>query len=146
VQKDESVRSEALELAIGALEHRDRSAAELRDRLHRRGIPAAECEDALAALTRSGLVDDDRFASTRAAALASRGYGNAAIDADLEERGLARELRQRALGGLEPEPERARALVERRGPGARTARYLVSRGFDAEVVRSACEKPFASDL
>jgi SOS response regulatory protein OraA/RecX len=138
--------SEALRLATRALVHRDRSVAELRDRLDRSGVPPAERDEALATLERSGVIDDERFASTRAASLVERGYGNAAIAADLDRRGIGAELRERALELLQPELERARAIVERRGPGARTARYLAARGFDTEVVQAAAGGVFASDL
>jgi regulatory protein len=137
--------SDALEAALRALEHRDRSATELRDRLSRRGFDAEECEQALERLTDSGLVDDARFACARATALVTRGYGDAAVDADLAGRGIAAELRERALAELEPEAERARAVVERRGAGPRTARYLVSRGFGAEAVEAASSGLFAPE-
>lgn len=137
--------SEALELATRALVHRDRSIAELRDRLDRRGVTPGEREEALATLERAGVVDDERFACTRAAALAERGYGNAAIAADLERRGIGAELRERALALLLPESARAKNVVERRGGGPRTARYLVARGFDPEVVQAASGAAFAPD-
>jgi SOS response regulatory protein OraA/RecX len=145
VPKRQPGGSEALELAARALVHRDRSIAELRERLDRRGVPASERDEALATLGRSGVLDDERFASARAAALAERGYGDAAIAADLERRGIGIELQERALGLLEPEAERARTVVERRGGGPRTARYLVARGFGAEVVEAACGVAFAPD-
>ena len=84
------------------------------------------------ALTRAGLVDDERFARGRAAALAARGWGDAAIRADLEARGVAGELVEDAVSALDPEPERAARVAERRGGGARTARYLAARGFDPD--------------
>ena len=72
-------------------------------------------------LERAGLVDDARVAATRAESLAERGFGDAAIRYDLEREGIAGDLIEEALGGLEPEPERARALMERRGDGGRRA-------------------------
>ena len=79
--------------------------------------PGGAAADALAALESAGLVDDLRVASTRAESLADRGYGDAAIRADLEQRGIDAELVATALAALAPEPERARAVVERRGVG-----------------------------
>lgn len=143
--KRELEGSEALRLATRALVHRDRSMTELRDRLDRRGVAPRERDEALDTLERTGVVDDERFASTRAAALAERGYGNAAIADDLERRGIGAELRERALGGLVSESERARTVVERRGCGPRTARYLAARGFDPEVVQAASGAAFAPD-
>ena len=77
------------------------------------------------------------MAATRAQALAGRGFGDAAIRYDLEHEGVAGELVEQALAGLEPERERAKALVERRGAEAKTARWLAGKGFDASSVEDA---------
>ncbi len=95
-----------------------------------------EREEALDALERSGLVDDDRFAHSRAAHLAARGYGNAFIDDDLDRRGIDAALREQAVLQLSPEAERAREIVERRGRSPRTARYLAGRGFSADTLEA----------
>jgi SOS response regulatory protein OraA/RecX len=90
-------------------------------------------------------VDDARFAANRAAALAERGYGDAAIRADLERKGVPAEVVEDAVGALEAELERAARIVERRGPGARTARYLAGKGFGEETVEAASGGAFAPD-
>src|SRR5205823_5013727 len=122
-------RADALARAARALRPRDRSRRSLDDRLAHAGVPAATREEALGTLERVGLVDDARMAAQRAEGLAARGYGDAAIRHDLEREGLAGGLVEEALTGLAPERERARALVERRGAVARTARWLAGRGF-----------------
>ena len=128
-------RSEdAVEQALRALRHRDRSAAELDVRLERRGVGEAEREQALATLERVGYVDDDRFARTRAEQLAARGSGDALIRHDLEGRGLAVEHIEAALATLEPERDRAAVIAARRGRSLKTARYLASRGFDPDML------------
>jgi regulatory protein len=127
-------RDDAVETALRALRFRDRSAAELDARLARRGVEATEREQALETLERVGYVDDARFARSRAAALAERGSGDALIRHDLEERGVTAEHVEAALAELEPERERARALVAKRGSGPKTARFLAARGFDEETV------------
>ena len=81
-----------------------------------------------------GLVDDARFAGERSRVLAERGKGDAAIRFELERAGVGTAEIEAALGGLEPERERAAALVERRGATPATARLLAGRGFDEEVV------------
>jgi hypothetical protein len=60
---------------------------------------------------------------------------------------LRRELRrdEALLAGLEPEPERATRLIERRGAGPRTARYLAARGFGEEAVEAALGAGFGQD-
>ncbi len=92
-----------------------------------------------------GFVDDARLAVRRAEALAERGYGDAAIRFDLEREGLAGQLVETALAGLEPELERARALVERHGPDLRMARRLAAKGFDAATVEEALGGRFADE-
>jgi regulatory protein len=126
--------TDAFETAVRALRAADRSAAELAQRLERRGVGEAEREQALERLERLGYVDDGRVARRRAEQLAGRGSGDALIRDDLERRGIAAELVEEALAGLEPERERASRIVAERGPGARTARYLASRGFGEDAV------------
>lgn len=136
-EQADAVEQAPLDLAIRALRHRDRSAAELDARLAERGVVAEEREQALETLERIGYVDDERFARTRAEQLAARGSGDALIRHDLESRGLAAERVEAALEALEPERERALRIVERRGSGPRTARYLASRGFGADALEAA---------
>ncbi len=130
-------RAEALGVAVRALSHRDLSRRRIEERLVRRGTRADVRSEAIAALERAGVVDDARFAASRAQSLAGRGYGDAAIRFDLEREGMARELVAEALAGLEPEPERAKQLVAARGADIRTARWLSSRGFAATSVEDA---------
>ena len=127
----------ALAVATRALARRDFSERGLRERLRRAGVTAAEAEDALEALLQAGLVNDGRFALSRAQSLADRGKGNAAIRYDLEQQGLAAEEVEAALASLEPERERAERVIERRGGGPATARLLAGRGFAEEAVEAA---------
>ena len=127
-------RDDAVETALRALRFRDRSAAELQERLERRGVGEQARADALETLERVGYVDDGRYAQTRAAQLAARGSGNAFIRHDLEERGVSAAHVEAALAELEPERERAERLVAARGASPKTARYLAARGFDEETV------------
>jgi SOS response regulatory protein OraA/RecX len=138
-------RAEALAVAGRALRRQDLSARSIADRLGRASVAPAAVEESLAVLSRAGLVDDARFASTRAGSLAERGYGDTAIRYDLERHGVDPELIQRAIEGLESEGERARRLVERRGPGAKTARYLASKGFGEGALEAAAGGDFAPD-
>ncbi len=119
-------RHRAREAALRALERRDLAAADLDARLERRGVRAADRADVVQALQVAGLVDDRRFAASRAAQLAERGLGDGAVADDLRARGLDDDLVREAVAGLEPESERARRLVEQRGLSPRTLR--VARG------------------
>jgi len=109
--------------ALRALRAADRSRAELDARLERRGIDAGERQRTLDELERLGYVDDERTAALRAERLAARGYGDAYIRADLENRGLSA---QEALAGIEREAERVARFAEK-GPA-----WLARRGFALE--------------
>jgi SOS response regulatory protein OraA/RecX len=135
-------RAEALAVAGRALRARDMSRARLAARLEDAAVAPAAAEVSIRVLEASGAIDDERFAQTRAESLATRGYGDAAIRHDLESQGIAHDVVGWAMDALEPEPERARHLVERRGPGARTARYLAAKGFAQE----SCEAALRPDL
>jgi len=127
---------DAVETALRALRHHDRSAAELDARLEQRGVGAAERERVLETLERIGYVNDERVARTRAEQLASRGSGDALIRDDLERRGLGTDAVASALEALEPERTRVARIVERRGRSVKTARYLASRGFGEDAVHA----------
>jgi len=70
----------------------------------------------------------------RARVLAERGKGDAAIRFELERAGVGMAELEAALASLDPEHERAAALVARRGATPATARLLAGRGFDEELV------------
>jgi SOS response regulatory protein OraA/RecX len=131
-------RSGALAVAARALRTRDLSRERLRRRLDRAAVTPAAQEEALGTLERAGLVDDGRVAAGRAAALAARGYGDAAIRDDLERRQeLDPATIEVALSVLEPEAERAARVVERRGSSLKTARLLAGRGFSPDSLEAA---------
>jgi SOS response regulatory protein OraA/RecX len=88
----------------------------------------------IAALRRTGLVDDERFAQTRAASLASRDAGDALIHARLVEAGVTNDDADTAVATLESEASRARRIVAMRGASPKTARYLYGKGFSEDVV------------
>jgi regulatory protein len=140
------VADDALESALRALRHRDRTARELDQRLADRGFGVEERESALETLRRTGLLDDDRFARNRAETLASRGVGDELIRHDLEAAGVDAELADVALGAVEPELDRARRIVHARGPSPKTARYLRGRGYSYETVSAVVASAEASEL
>ena len=134
-----------VELATRALRHRDRSAHEIDQRLERAGVDEAARAEALATLARLGYVDDERFARTRAEALAGRGQGNTAIRFDLRRHGVDRETADAAIASLEPELVRARKVVERRGATPQTSRHLLAKGFSRETGEAALGDALASE-
>jgi regulatory protein len=137
--------SSAVDVAARALARRDRSETDVRRILADKGVSDADADEALERLRRSGALDDTRFARSRAAALADRGYGDAAIAFRLESEGIARELAAEAIDALAAEPERATTLAARRGATPRTARWLAARGFAPESVELALRRIAETD-
>jgi SOS response regulatory protein OraA/RecX len=132
-------RHEALAASVGALRRRDLSTRRLEERLERRAVPPAERARAVETLTRAGVLDDARFARSRALALAARGYGDAAIRFDLERKGVEAEVAAEALAELEPERDRAVRVAATAGGGVRAARLLARRGFGEEAIEAAAD-------
>jgi regulatory protein len=124
--------SEATELALRALRHRDRSRLDLDRRLELAGIPAGERAKALDGLAEAGLLSDVRFAETRARALAERAAGDALIRRDLAQHGIGDDVVEEVVAALRPETERAEQAFRKRGGGAKALRYLAGKGFSAE--------------
>jgi regulatory protein len=129
--------ADAVEVALAALRYRDLSEHELEQKLAARGFPEEEREEVVATLRRTGLLDERRFAEARAASLASRGAGDALVRHELERAGVAPDVVADALDALEPEHERARAVVVRRGSGGKTVRYLAGKGFSSDAIAEA---------
>jgi regulatory protein len=124
--------SEATELALRALRHRDRSRQDLEERLERAGVPAEERAKALDELAGSGLLSDTRFVTERARSLAARNAGDAFIRSDLRRHGIPEEVAEHALDELEAEADRAARIFGQRGGGDRALRYLAGKGFGRE--------------
>jgi SOS response regulatory protein OraA/RecX len=130
-------RTRTLAAAGRVLRVRDLPARALDVRLERRGFAPADRAGTLATLQGAGVLDDARFARNRALALAGRCLGDAAIRFDLDEHGVAPDLVEEALAGLEPECMRAERIVAVRGRSIATARFLARKGFAEDAVESA---------
>jgi regulatory protein len=126
----------ALEAATAALARRDRSAAGLAAYLERRGTAPEDALEAVDRLRHLGYIDDARFASRRAEALAERGRGDAAIRYELEREGIGADHVDAAIAGLASEEERAANVARRARSRAAGARRLVAGGFSADVVEA----------
>jgi SOS response regulatory protein OraA/RecX len=132
-------RVEALDLAGRALRRRDLSHRRLSERLERAGVAPAAGRSALLALSEARLVDDARLASGRAATLAERGWGNAAIAARLEAEGIPEAEAGSAIARLEPEAARAARATAAVGDQRKAWALLTRRGFDQETIEAIVE-------
>lgn len=126
--------AKALAAATRSLAASDRSQRALEQRLARAGHSAAARQDAIASLARAGAIDDARLAESRTELLARRGYGDAAIRADLRRRQIAEEVAASAISALEPELERLRGALENESVTPALLRRLAGRGFSRDTL------------
>jgi SOS response regulatory protein OraA/RecX len=78
------------------------------------------------------VIEDARLAVSRAEVLARRGYGDAAIRADLRRRLISPEAAGSAVAALEPEVARLRRILENERVTPALLRRLAGRGFSRD--------------
>jgi regulatory protein len=125
----------ALGTAVRSLRARPLSEQRLRERLQSRGVRGDAEQIALATLSAAGYVDDERLARGRAAALAERGWGDAAIAARLVGEGLSESDVKVAVAELEAEPARGNRLI-RESDRRQSWTLLQRRGFAPETIET----------
>jgi regulatory protein len=134
----------ARDRALQLLGYRERSRAELRQRLLDNGYPARVVDSVVDRFCEVELVDDARFASAWVRSRGGAGYGRRRIARELEEKGVDEFIIQAALDEelLDDELSRARASLRGRLPRdakdrERLVRRLVSRGFEFRTALDA---------
>jgi regulatory protein len=145
---------QALGYACAYINRRERTVAEVRAQLERKGIPDALIEPCLEELSLQGLVDDARFARLFVSDKRElEQWGAERIRRGLLARGVARELAESALltssersGDEEPtELDRAVELLRRRFPQPprerrerdRALGVLLRKGYESELALDA---------
>jgi regulatory protein len=143
----------ALELCYRYLNHRERTVAEVRRHLERKGVPGDTIEAAISTLDELGYLGDERF--VRLFVTDKReleGWGNERIRRGLVTRGIERELISHVLadstaedGAGQTELDRARAVLQRRFPipprdrreRERALGVLLRKGYESELALDA---------
>ena len=140
-------RAAGHEAALRLITSRERSAAELRERLRLKGFDREVVEAIIDRLQETGLQDDTRFAERFAAeATGARSMASHRVRGELMRKGIDRELAAvAATQDPDQEEARARALANQRAarmnglsPEVRVRRLmglLARRGYDADVCR-----------
>ncbi|MHB8091434.1 MAG: regulatory protein RecX [Syntrophales bacterium] len=141
--------AKAKEKAFRLLGIRAHSERELRLKLKSGNFAPAVVEDVIVRCRELGYINDGEFARQRARALATnRLAGNRRIAFDLQEKGVAADLRAAAIAAVDEEmdeAERIRRLLGKRLPGqtsgrteekekARLIRNLMGKGFPLELI------------
>jgi len=124
---------------VRLLSARERTAADLRARLARKGFPPSAIEASLERAIALGYVDDLRTARTKAAALFARGVPRALIEQKLQAAGVSPGPLSAVMLEAPDEQELARTALQRRfrsklPAGDRAARYLAAKGFDPDLI------------
>lgn len=138
----------ALELAVGHLGKRDRTASEVRRHLAARDIGTNAAEAAVAELERMGYLDDARYARAFAEdRRALDGWGPERIERRLLELGVDREHVAAAIGERDGEAEleaalemlrhRCRDVPSNERERERALGMLVRKGYDLELAYDA---------
>lgn len=151
-------RRSAKDRALGFLGYRARSRAELSRRLIGAGYEHDEVATALDDLEAVGLVDDEKFARELATyELRQRGSGRRLAITALRRAGVSPEVAERVVDETAPDDEEARAeelartrISRLRGLDDPTAyrrlmSYLLRRGYDGRVARSAALRALSGD-
>jgi regulatory protein len=152
-------RTSALDVALRFLAARPRTEHEVRQRLWRAGVDAAEIDRVLARLRQHGLVDDAQFARHWVEQRQTfRPRGARLLRAELRQRGIDAQSAEAAAQTVEPSADqsayqaalkRARQLAaSRRGGAAADARafkhllsqFLARRGFDWDTIAPVVDR------
>ncbi len=151
--QSDSSNEEALQHALGAgyayLNRRERTVAQMRRRLEREGIEPRTLATAVTVLIDQGYLDDARYVQLFVSDRRELdGWGSERISRVLSERGIERELIERALEpaqSSQTELDRALVLLRRRFPEPprerrernRALGMLVRKGYAAELALEA---------
>ena len=143
-------------VALNQLSTRDRSMAELRRAVARRGVPQDVADEVLGRLAEVGLIDDAAFAEGLASSRMTHSLrGRHRIRQELTEKGVSREQAAEVLAQLDPQDEvdaarrfaekRARSMagLERHVAYRRLGGALARRGFPGHVVEQVLAEVFA---
>ncbi|MGH9197601.1 MAG: regulatory protein RecX, partial [Acidimicrobiia bacterium] len=118
------------------------------------GVPSEVAEKVDARLVELGVLDDPTFAEIWVDHAQGRGVAVRAIKEGLKSKGVASETISQATAGLSEDVEMMRALelarrrirtyggLTKRKAFERLARFLLSKGYDQELVVEVCRRAF----
>ncbi len=146
---EEKVLTRAKNAAYRYLTFRQRSRAEVVQKLREKEFDPSVIQTVLADLTRLGYINDEQFAAQWASSrVRLRGYGRRRIEQELKDKGLDRDVVRKALEEIvdtETERETARKeadkklntmkLQDRETRRRRLAGFLERKGFPYDIIR-----------
>jgi regulatory protein len=127
------------------LSRREHSRTELERKLKAKGVPADFINSILDLLLQEGLQSDRRFTESYLHSRSQKGYGPVRLRQELRERGIADELIEESIAGLELDwlaavhatrlKKFGKTLPRDIRAKAREARFLQHRGYTMEQIR-----------
>ncbi len=127
--------------AVSYIARRDRSEAEMKSYLEKKGHSQCQIRETIERLHSVGLLDDRKLAEKWLSyCLRNRPVGRLKFSADLLSRGISREITDSVASQLDAETERelARQLIERRRgyqwKRDKFYRFLAYRGFNPDII------------
>jgi regulatory protein len=135
--------------ALWLLDKRDYSRAELLKKLTEKGYAEETAAAAVDRLAELGFVDDARYAPIVVRHYAAKGYGARRVQAELQRRGIPKELWDAAMEEMPSQDESVDKLLRSRMRGAestdraalkRAADALLRRGYAWDEINAAVER------
>ncbi len=135
--------------ALWLLDKRDYSRAELLKKLTEKGYAEETAAAAVDRLAELGFVDDARYAPIVVRHYAAKGYGARRVQAELQRRGIPKELWDAAMEEMPAQNESVDKLLRSRMRGAestdraalkRAADALLRRGYAWDEINAAMER------
>lgn len=150
--EETQARSKALHL-LGQREH---SRKELRQKLRATGCEETLADSVLDTLTAQRYLDDERYAEALVSKRRRQGYGPGRIRQELQQAGIDSDSRRRVLEASEHDWAQAARQVYQKKYGtrlvcdarekARRARYMFSKGYSQEHLRSCLDCDDIDDI
>jgi len=153
-KEDKRNLSRAREYALMLLEYRERSEQEIRERMARKNYDERLIKSTMKSLKNHNLVNDRRFARMWAESCLRRSYGRWKVQADLDKKGIDREIVEQVLResySKVDEVQIALALIQKKWPLIkeekntllrRVSDFLKRRGFPFEVIAEVIRQQY----
>ena len=142
-----SGRALARERALELVSQRQMSRRELETKLRQKGVDPETASYCGAWLLDRGLLDEAAYAAAVVRHYAAKGYGEGRVRAELQRRGIPRELLDEALAAMPEDTSKIDKYIASRlrDPGDRDevrklSAALYRRGFSGEEIRSALRR------
>lgn len=156
---ENSLNNQCFRTALRILGRRDHSAAELTDKLKGRGFTLAVIETVIDECRRLNYLDDEKYAKNTAHTLRAKGFGPVRVGQTLRSKGIPESMINAVnedLGTYEEQCTQCRrALVKKLKASTqrhdrpevknKLYRFLLSRGFAAEIVLQVLHKEFSPE-